>query len=135
MFDIRITPSVDHDEFEATIKRWCEEAGSDVTYSFEEKNPKIENTKLDESNPYWIAFKNTCDEIGINLETAIFPGGTDGRFVREVSIRRSLYENLTFKYTEEKIYYCYFIITKYAKFICKTYSIMLCFIYLFQKVL
>ncbi|XP_018050254.1 PREDICTED: aminoacylase-1-like isoform X1 [Atta colombica] len=86
MFDIRITPSVDHDEFEATIKRWCEEAGSDVTYSFKEKNPKIKNTKLDESNPYWIAFKNTCDEIGINLETAIFPGGSDGRFVREMDI-------------------------------------------------
>lgn len=87
MFDIRLTPSVDHEEFEATIKRWCEEAGPDVTYSFDEKNPRIENTKLDESNPYWIAFKNTCDEIGIDLEVGIFAGGTDGRFVRGVSIK------------------------------------------------
>lgn len=85
-FDIRITPSVDHEEFEATIKRWCEEAGPDVTYSFEEKNPKIENTKLDDSNPYWIAFKKCCDEIGVELEIGIFPGGTDSRFVREVGI-------------------------------------------------
>ncbi|XP_018404330.1 PREDICTED: aminoacylase-1-like [Cyphomyrmex costatus] len=86
MFDIRLTPSVDHEEFEATIKRWCEEAGPNVTYSFEEKNPKIEGTKLDESNPYWIAFKNICDEIGVNLEIGIFAGGTDSRFVREVGI-------------------------------------------------
>jgi len=86
VFDVRVTPSVDHEEFEATIKRWCEEAGSDVTYSFEQKNPKVENTKLDDSNPYWIAFKKKCDEIGVNLEIGIFPGGTDSRFVRGVSI-------------------------------------------------
>jgi len=85
-FDIRITPSVDHEELEATIKRWCEEAGPDVTYSFEAKDPKIENTKLDDSNPFWIAFKKTCDEIGVELKIAIFPGGTDSRYIREVSI-------------------------------------------------
>nr|XP_012218382.1 PREDICTED: aminoacylase-1 isoform X2 [Linepithema humile] len=86
MFDLRLAPTVDHEEFEATIKRWCEEAGPDVTYSFEEKNPKVENTKLDESNPFWIAFKKTCDEIGVKLEIGIFPGGTDSRFVRGVGI-------------------------------------------------
>lgn len=85
MFDIRVAPSVDHEEFEATIKRWCEEAGPDVTYTFKEKNPKIENTKLN-SNPFWIAFKKTCDEIGVKLEIGIFPGGTDSRFVRQVSL-------------------------------------------------
>lgn len=84
-FDIRITPSVDHEEFEATIKRWCEEAGPDVTYSFEKKDPKVENTKLDDSNPFWLAFKKCCDEIGVELQIGIFPGGTDSRFVREVS--------------------------------------------------
>ncbi|XP_070157695.1 aminoacylase-1 [Polyergus mexicanus] len=85
-FDIRITPSVDHEEFEATIKRWCEEAGPDVTYSFKQKNPKVENTKLDDSNPFWLAFKKCCDEIGVELQIGIFPGGTDSRFVREVGI-------------------------------------------------
>jgi len=89
MFDIRIAPSVDHEEFEATIKRWCEEAGSDVTYYFEEKNSKVENTKLDHSNPFWLAFKKTCDEMGIELQIGIFPGGTDSRFIREVSIQHA----------------------------------------------
>ncbi|XP_053989592.1 aminoacylase-1-like [Hylaeus volcanicus] len=86
VFDIRIDPSIDQEEFEATIKKWCQEAGPDVTYSFEEKNVKIENTKLDDSNPYWTAFKKTCDGLGLNLTAEIFPGGTDSRFVRGVGI-------------------------------------------------
>lgn len=86
IFDVRIDPSIDHNEFESMIKKWCQEAGSDVTYSFEQKNPKIENTKLDNSNPFWVAFKQSCDGLGINLKTGIFPGGTDSRYVREVNI-------------------------------------------------
>lgn len=86
IFDIRIEPSVDHTEFEAMIKRWCEEAGADVTYSFEQKDPKIENTKLDDSNPFWIAFKKACDDLKIKLQIGIFPGGTDSRYIRQVGI-------------------------------------------------
>ena len=40
IFDIRIEPSVDHIEFEAMIKRWCEEAGADVTYRSNKKIPR-----------------------------------------------------------------------------------------------
>ncbi|XP_076300191.1 aminoacylase-1 [Lasioglossum baleicum] len=86
IFDIRLDPSVDHEEFEAMIKKWCKEAGEGVTYSFEQKNPRIENTKLDDSNPYWLVFKKTCDDLGITLQSGIFPGGTDSRYVREVGI-------------------------------------------------
>ncbi|XP_071559160.1 aminoacylase-1-like isoform X1 [Temnothorax nylanderi] len=86
VFDIRLAPSVDHEEFEATIKRWCEEAGPGVTYSFEQKNPQIEDTKLDDSNTFWTAFKKTCDEIGVKLIICICMGSTDNRFVREVGI-------------------------------------------------
>lgn len=67
------------------IRSWCKEAGDDVTIEFEQKNPKIESTKLDESNPYWIAFKKTTDKLGIELDIEIFPGGTDSRYVRSVS--------------------------------------------------
>ncbi|KAI4479434.1 hypothetical protein M0804_011219 [Polistes exclamans] len=86
MFDVRLDPSVDHDEFEAKIKKWCEEAGEGVFYTFEQKNPKVENTKLDETNPFWIAFKRTCDSLDIKLKIGIFPGGTDSRYVRSVGI-------------------------------------------------
>lgn len=86
IFDCRLDPSVDHNEFEAMIKKWCEEAGSDVTYSFEQKNPKVENTKLDDSNLFWIAFKKACDDLAIQLQIGIFPGGTDSRYIRQVGI-------------------------------------------------
>ncbi|XP_078043647.1 aminoacylase-1 [Augochlora pura] len=86
IFDIRLDPSVDHEEFETMIKNWCKEAGEGVTYSFEQKNSKVPNTKLDNSNPYWLAFKKACDDLGITLETGIFPGGTDSRYVRKVGI-------------------------------------------------
>ena len=86
IFDIRIDPSIDHTEFEDMIKKWCEEAGTDVTYSFEQKDPKIENTKLDNSNPFWLAFKKACDDLKIKLQIGIFPGGTDSRYIRQVNI-------------------------------------------------
>ncbi|XP_076236670.1 aminoacylase-1 [Calliopsis andreniformis] len=86
IFDLRLDPSVEHENFEEMIKKWCEEAGKNVTYSFEQKNPKIESTKLDDSNPYWLAFKKSCDSLGITLQIGIFPGGTDSRYVREVGI-------------------------------------------------
>lgn len=86
VFDVRLTPTVDHNEFEAMIKKWCQEAGEGVFYTFEQKEPKVENTKLDDTNPFWIAFKNACDKKGITLQIGIFPGGTDSRFVRNVGI-------------------------------------------------
>lgn len=50
------------------------------------KNPKVENTKLDDSNLFWIAFKKACDDLAIQLQIGIFPGGTDSRYIRQVGI-------------------------------------------------
>lgn len=66
------------------LKSWCLEAGKDVHYTFEEKNMHVKNTELN-NNPYWMAFKNSCDKQKLNLEIGIFPGGTDSRFIRKVS--------------------------------------------------
>ncbi|XP_012270733.1 aminoacylase-1 [Orussus abietinus] len=85
-FDIRLATTVNHKEFEETIRGWCKEAGEGVSLKFEQKNNQIENTKLDNSNPFWTALKKACDSINVNLETGIFPGGTDSRFVRLVGI-------------------------------------------------
>ncbi|KAK0086018.1 hypothetical protein PV325_004041 [Microctonus aethiopoides] len=86
VFDVRIPPTVDHEDFEQTILGWCREAGDGVSIEFEQKNPKVESTKLDNSNPYWIAFKDACDKLNIKLENGIFPGGTDSRYVRGVGL-------------------------------------------------
>ncbi|XP_013142888.1 PREDICTED: aminoacylase-1-like [Papilio polytes] len=86
VFDVRLAVTVDHEQFENKITRWCKEAGDGVTFEFEQKNPNVECTKLDNSNPYWIAFKGVCDELDLKLDCRIFPGGTDSRYVRRVGI-------------------------------------------------
>ena len=53
---------VDYFEFEAEIRRWCSEAGPDV-YLELTQSPKMGLTKLDASNPWWMAFKTQCDKM------------------------------------------------------------------------
>ncbi|XP_033221955.1 aminoacylase-1-like [Belonocnema kinseyi] len=85
-FDIRIATDVNHEDFEKMIQEWIRESGEGITCSFPEKNPCVENTKLDNTNPFWVAFKQACDENGMNLEKGIFTGGTDSRYVRAAGI-------------------------------------------------
>ncbi|KPJ05663.1 Aminoacylase-1, partial [Papilio xuthus] len=86
VFDVRLAVTVDHEEFENKVTQWCKEAGDGVMFEFEQKNPNVECTKLDKSNPYWVAFKGVCDELELKLDCRIFPGGTDSRYVRRVGI-------------------------------------------------
>uniref|UniRef100_A0A6M2DD42 N-acyl-aliphatic-L-amino acid amidohydrolase n=1 Tax=Xenopsylla cheopis TaxID=163159 RepID=A0A6M2DD42_XENCH len=86
VFDIRITPSLDHKELEDKIRTWCKEAGKDVEIEFEQKGPLIANTELNESNKFWVAFKKATDEMGLVLEPQIFPAATDSRYIREIGL-------------------------------------------------
>lgn len=63
MIDIRLALDVDHQEFENMFKGWCDEAGEGIVYSFEQKQPKVQPTKTDNSNIYWLAFKKAVDEL------------------------------------------------------------------------
>ncbi|XP_030378039.1 aminoacylase-1-like [Scaptodrosophila lebanonensis] len=85
-FDIRIAIDVDVAAFEQQIRNWCAEAGGGIELDFEMKNPYVPPTKIDASNPYWLAFKQTLDELGLKVRTCVFPGATDSRYVREVGI-------------------------------------------------
>ncbi|KAJ3643732.1 hypothetical protein Zmor_026426 [Zophobas morio] len=85
--DCRIPPeSVDIKKWEETINQWCKEAGSGIWIEYEQKQPQVPSTKLDNSNPYWLAFKEASDKLGIKLKIQIFPGGTDSRYVRALGI-------------------------------------------------
>ncbi|KAL3268280.1 hypothetical protein HHI36_007401 [Cryptolaemus montrouzieri] len=84
--DCRIPVTVDVQEWEETINRWCKEAGSDIFITYPQKQPQVAVTKLDVSNPYWIAFKEATDELGLKLKPQIFPGGTDSRYLRDIGI-------------------------------------------------
>jgi aminoacylase len=63
VFDVRLAVTVDHVEFETMVNRWCSEAGPGTYVEFEQKEPTIQVTKLDSSNPWWIAFKRACDDM------------------------------------------------------------------------
>ncbi|OWF35113.1 aminoacylase-1-like [Mizuhopecten yessoensis] len=85
-FDVRIAPTVDLNHFEDKIKNWCAEAGDDVTYEFLQKCMIQETTPVDKSQPWWKTFSSVCENMGLKLETEIFPAATDSRFLREIGI-------------------------------------------------
>ncbi|XP_061788696.1 aminoacylase-1-like [Nerophis lumbriciformis] len=85
-FDLRIPPTVNLQEFEKVIQRWCKEAGDDVTYDFAQKHMNQNMTSTKESDPWWSAFSQACRELEITLEKEIFPAATDSRFIRAVGI-------------------------------------------------
>lgn len=63
-FDVRLAIDVNHDEFEKMLHRWCVEAGGNIELVFEAKKPKVEPTKIDDTNPFWVGFKSAiCDEL------------------------------------------------------------------------
>nr|CAD7205489.1 unnamed protein product [Timema douglasi] len=86
VFDVRLAVTQDHAEFEALLNSWCQEAGEGTHLHFEQKNLKNAITPLDDSNPYWSTFKAACDTLQLKVTPAIFPGGTDSRYVRLVGI-------------------------------------------------
>lgn len=61
-FDMRLAIDVDHDKWIQQLNQWCEEAGGDIEIVFEMQQPKVAPTKVDESNKYWVAFKEAIDE-------------------------------------------------------------------------
>lgn len=61
--DCRIPITVDIKKWEETLNKWCKEAGQGVYIEFEQKQPQIEATKMDNTNPFWVAFKEATDEL------------------------------------------------------------------------
>lgn len=72
VFDIRIATTVDVVKFEALVNEWCKESGQGIYIEWEQKDPQVEVTKLDCSNPFWTAFKSATDD----MYDAIRPGTT-----------------------------------------------------------
>lgn len=48
------------------VTQWCKEAGDGVTFDFEQKNPNVECTKTDATNPFWVAFKSAADDLYVH---------------------------------------------------------------------
>ncbi|GAB0100277.1 hypothetical protein DMENIID0001_162900 [Sergentomyia squamirostris] len=85
-FDIRVAIDEDHDKLTEKLQGFCNEAGGGIELEFSLKNPKFPATKIDDSNPFWVAFKAAVDEIGLPIVTVVSPGATDTRFLRSVGV-------------------------------------------------
>lgn len=48
--------------FHLKLKRWCQEAGGDINIKTLERGVKQIPTRVDDSNPFWVAFKNGANE-------------------------------------------------------------------------
>lgn len=63
IFDCRIAITTDSKAFDELLTRWCKEAGSDVTYKCPIRDPPAPPTRIDNTNPFWVAFKKATDEM------------------------------------------------------------------------
>lgn len=55
-----------------TFRDWCEETGGGIEVDFFEKDSYVEPTKLDYSNPYWLAVKAAIDELYVPLRVVFW---------------------------------------------------------------
>ncbi|ESO83652.1 hypothetical protein LOTGIDRAFT_222505 [Lottia gigantea] len=85
-FDIRIPPHVDMEKLEAQIAQWCKESGEGVTYEFVVRGNHQDLTSIDDSDPWWNAFRGTCQNLDLKIITSICPVGTDSRHTRKLGI-------------------------------------------------
>lgn len=42
--------------------QWCEEVGGEVSIRDLERGEKQKATRVDDSNPFWVAFKNAVNQ-------------------------------------------------------------------------
>lgn len=62
-FDVRMATDVDYRNILKTITEWCHEAGDGVHLEVYKRNEQTTPTKLNDSNPWWLKFKNECDKM------------------------------------------------------------------------
>lgn len=49
--------------FEKKLDRWCLETGGNITVNYITHGVKETMTVLDNSNPFWVAFKDAVDDM------------------------------------------------------------------------
>ncbi|XP_054266599.1 aminoacylase-1-like [Macrosteles quadrilineatus] len=86
VFDCRVSLNYDHDEFEKWIDEVCKQAGEGVRVEIQDKKKRIEPTRLSDKNPWWVALKSQFDQMGVKVNTQIFPAATDARYIRGLGI-------------------------------------------------
>lgn len=78
--------TVNLEEFEKMIIGWTKECGKKIEIEYPTREPFCPPTKIDDSNEYWMAFKDAVDELNLKIKTEVFPAGTDAAYVRAQGI-------------------------------------------------
>jgi aminoacylase len=61
--DMRLAPDIDHDEFKSMMRKWCDESGEGIDINYLRDEPKFPVTPTNDSNKFWVAFKQATDEL------------------------------------------------------------------------
>ncbi|KAJ1939560.1 adenylate cyclase [Linderina macrospora] len=83
-FDIRMTPSIDYQEFRQGLEDLGKKHGVEVEFTQFWGDNTL--TSTDESNPFWTAFKGAVDGLGVEVFKEIFPAATDSRYLRRAGV-------------------------------------------------
>lgn len=62
-FDVRFSVDTDLVKSEEMIEEYCKEAGEGTYVTYDAKEHQVPITKIDDSNPWWNAFKHACDKM------------------------------------------------------------------------
>ncbi|CAG8660457.1 44459_t:CDS:2 [Gigaspora margarita] len=84
-FDIRVSPKVNLAAFKGMIEEFVF-SEPDSTIEFVQHNEGAGCTPLDESNVWWVVFRDFCKGRNIAIEPEIFPAATDSRYIRSIGI-------------------------------------------------
>ncbi|KAK9874876.1 hypothetical protein WA026_005690 [Henosepilachna vigintioctopunctata] len=85
-FDMRIPPTYSFEEIEEMINKWCKEAGPDCFVEYHDKQNPTPDTKLDDSNIFWRAFREASEELNLELDIVRCIATSDSRYIRLLGI-------------------------------------------------
>ena len=84
VFDIRVTPHINLNEFRAKIESLANDHG--LNTNFLQFSDQAFVTATDGSNPFWPHFAQVLDSHNIGIFKEVFPAGSDSRFLRCLAI-------------------------------------------------
>lgn len=92
-FDVRVPVTMPLRDVYALFDQWTAQEGLEWGFATKDAPPRdFEHcvTEVEDNSPhcspFWKEFRAVCNELNIELETEIFPAGTDSRFIRQAGL-------------------------------------------------
>lgn len=85
-YDISVSVHEDQVQFEKWIDDVLKKAGGGCSVRFIRKEGKVQATKVDDSNPFWLALKAAVEKLGHDVMAVPNPGMSDARHLRRIGV-------------------------------------------------